>query len=745
MKMKRIWIDNLASFIDFDSKAIFEKSNLIFGSNGSGKSTLVSLLQYLQYAKSDEQSLRNYLKQHVSRETNKDNISIKIEFEDKVLTLEYNTRTDLLILTNSELFPIRVFNEEYTLRNIGDVVDIELPNSGIVIGEKNRDLENAEKERDAFENQIKNRNSDAELLLEKAIIDFKEKTSSNQNVDEIICIDNLMADTCEFEENDQLIEDRKKLGFGKPEKILTRIDERQFQFKLKHNEIEVVLKEIVETPIIEERMATLLKKYTSFYMDGLTIWNDEKNSKCPFCRREWVDSTESITRFKTFLQSEYTTKRKYVNDIISEIEEYRKKIIAQTEYVNGLIDVVKTEGEKYSVDVTKWQVISYNDLLHSKVTTILKKKYENMNIGLTIKAELDQLESYHLSIIRGNNLIIDTINNSIDSITANRKKLNNAIAQHTMKKEWIRFTATRDIMKQLDLKLEEVNTRIDVLEESIEPQDTNQIVVNELLKFIGLSEYYIDSNNKLSLRIDKGYDISKEGRRISTAQRKIISMCYYFAEIISSTQDIKDLKNYILIFDDPVDSADYIYFHSIAAVIEKCENIIGKILNSKNLKFGQVFVFTHNSVLYDRLNCRWAKEYHKALEKEGNVSVLNDASPQINNYVIYIKEVISFINKKNPDKRRMLFIGNVIRRVLEILASFDNLGSNDFQEILDGMGKNKLALLANHLSHESFSKVLNPFSSSDELKDACKELLEVIHERHPYQYDKIIEKFKIET
>jgi len=48
-----------------------------------------------------------------------------------------------------------------------------------------------------------------------------------------------------------------------------------------------------------------------------------------------------------------------------------------------------------------------------------------------------------------------------------------------------------------------------------------------------------------------------------------------------------------------------------------------------------------------------------------------------------------------------------------------------------------LGLIANHLSHESFSRVLNPLSSPEELRDACGELLTLIKENHRLQYEAI--------
>lgn len=77
--------------------------------------------------------------------------------------------------------------------------------------------------------------------------------------------------------------------------------------------------------------------------------------------------------------------------------------------------------------------------------------------------------------------------------------------------------------------------------------------------------------------------------------------------------------------------------------------------------------------------------------------------------------------------------------MLEILSNFNNLGSNDFNDYIVGIGKPKLSLLANHLSHESFAKVLDPFGSEIELRDACKELLDVIAYCHPEQFKYIDE------
>jgi wobble nucleotide-excising tRNase len=276
------------------------------------------------------------------------------------------------------------------------------------------------------------------------------------------------------------------------------------------------------------------------------------------------------------------------------------------------------------------------------------------------------------------------------------------------------------------------------------PQDAVREVFNKLSSFIGLGEYSIDKDRRLMICVGENdqFDISQEGCRISSAQRKILSLCYYFAEIVAQARSPSHLGDYILIFDDPVDSADYIYFHSITAVIERAEKVMSQILGQK-VRFGQFIVLTHNSLLYDRLNSpRW-RDVTSVLRKENGRTVLRKAEKSINNYAEYVATVCRYYKNPRDQKSHMIYIGNIIRRTLEILASFDSLGSNDFRDMLDGGGKLRLALLANHLSHESFTRVLNPLATPEELQQACRELLELIFDRHPVQFKTIAEKHGI--
>ena len=334
--------------------------------------------------------------------------------------------------------------------------------------------------------------------------------------------------------------------------------------------------------------------------------------------------------------------------------------------------------------------------------------------------------------------ILNGISTAISKRTSKVRELNTKLSEHYMKVFWEDKKDKRDKYYKLKDILDISSDKIKELEEKNEDINTIQEVFNGLLKFIGLDEYYLNSENKLQLKIETLYDISSEGLRISTAQRKILSLCYFFAEIVSEVSKESELKKYTVIYDDPVDSADYIFFHGITSLIENIENILAKILKKEKIIIGQHIVFTHNSLLYNRLTQNFS--FHKKMIKKNQKTTLKNADKIENNYKLYIEAISEFYKKEETSQKDKILIGNLIRRVLEIVISFNELNSNNVSIVKD-YGKPTLGLIANHLSHENFSKVLTPLPTDDEMKKACKELFEVIEELHPKQFEYINKNF----
>jgi len=741
MRISRITVDNLASFVGFSNDAEFKGTNLIFGTNGAGKSTLASLFRFVDNYKRKggleaEDELKEFFRNRISKEAGAKEIAVEVVFDKGSETIKYNLDGDRITCSNTHWTPVRVFDEEYTFRTIGQTIRVDLK-SGIVIGEANIELDKAKiawqsltEEREAHIREIDGAVSRTEQ-------EYRESTDSHANVDEVISRDTVLSQTCLYAEKPQALSQRKRLGYGKPPVGVSKLDVQQDRLRLDPGKFEEKCLQIEQAPYVRPDIEKVLKDYVEFFKAGVVMYGSGGNQVCPFCRRTWPEADSAVEQYRAYLESTYNKKRENIAALKKSLSDYKQQVTDQCSIVESRRKQAASDASKYQVDMSAWKPLDYDQTTHDLACSLLDEKLQNMEKIVSIKPTLEALQLSHENCIEGNNVLIGKIQDEIDAITSRRKVLNKELSEHYAAHIWKACSKERKAIATIDAKLAELSEKIERIEAENPPSDTIRAVFNQLIEFMGLSEYYIDENRQLKIRIDKDYDISREGQRISSAQKKLLSLCYFFAETVSEAKNISDLKNFVLVFDDPVDSADYVFFYGIANVIENADLVISKILNKKNVKLGQIFVLTHNSLLFDRLSTRW-KELSRTLHKDGSKSALAPAEKSINNYSEYIREICKYYENPGGQKRRMIYVGNLIRRVLEILSSFDSLGSNDIQDLLNGMGKTKLALLANHLSHESFTKVLNPISSPMELQDACGDLLSVIKQRHPSQFDTIV-------
>lgn len=150
MSIKCIKINGLSSLIDFEfdltTKNSINKYVVVFGTNGSGKSSLVDTIQVLnKYAEAQNtdniNSLKRYLSSKVSKESLHKKITINIVFDTSTKQIIFDANTNNLDMTVQDWKKIKVFNDKYTNATIGDNIDINFQDNGLVIGEPNKELE----------------------------------------------------------------------------------------------------------------------------------------------------------------------------------------------------------------------------------------------------------------------------------------------------------------------------------------------------------------------------------------------------------------------------------------------------------------------------------------------------------------------------------------------------------------------------------------------------------------------------
>jgi hypothetical protein len=292
----------------------------------------------------------------------------------------------------------------------------------------------------------------------------------------------------------------------------------------------------------------------------------------------------------------------------------------------------------------------------------------------------------------------------------------------------------RKIELEKDIKLK--NIRYLELSESMSNDRTIDFF-NQIIKILGINKYMLNDSSSIILKIDDDYDISQEGFRISTGERKFIAMSYFFAEVLASVENSTDLKNISIIIDDPIDSSDYQKFYSFISVIENFNSILQAIYRNKEIELGQFIILTHNALLYERLiNSKSVSHYQLFQENSKTKIARPKKNVGLTTFSSYLKKVTNYI--KGMERSNNKEIGNYIRRILEIIASIENVDNNKIESL---NAASKLNALANHLSHESLERILDPLPETHEYVEACIELIEEIKRRIPALYFTIITKY----
>ena len=207
-----------------------------------------------------------------------------------------------------------------------------------------------------------------------------------------------------------------------------------------------------------------------------------------------------------------------------------------------------------------------------------------------------------------------------------------------------------------------------------------------------LSYIFLD-NNRLSLSLDDNrYIVLSNGKpvplkKLSTGERNIISLCYFFCSIGEGKKTKQRYDDEYLIFiDDPISSFDHDNKIGIYSLLRD------KIKNFKNSNF--IFL-THNyevgynlakifNDVYGNGNSKGRKSNHITnyleIKERQVVDTSFDLSKGKNQYKLLLQEIFNYACDKES-KLNDLTIGNSIRRILEMFATFEyNVG---FERVID--------------------------------------------------------------
>lgn len=743
--IKSIEIKNVGSFVEFtNNETPFVKGMaVVHGMNGSGKSQLCSLLQLIgnlaRIPKQDQNRRRRasenivtFVSKRRSKDTNANIVSIQID--SCLIRIETKTGS---ISIDGTLPPIHVFNDDYVTLNVGDTV--ELPDKPIRIGERNKlrdDLQSTvkktraaiEKVEDAIEQKV-------EQIRQQSGYAGQIRTTNN------ITKENYLKSANPCNSYTKARAQLENLSTP-PDAITSHIGQVFPEFNLAHEEkrkVDQILATVYVEPQLHQAVYQRhLQARKLFYETGVQLFREIKDV-CPFCLTPKKSDDAIISELIAYIESEYNDAQNFLSEVASRIEEYKKRLhdfIVNSNKNNAAIrSTIKIMGSEITLDDIHFEEQTINSqlsIIRSKLNDMTNTKLaKGSSIGNSLSNSVAKLKNLYEKKIE----IIAAINSEIDKLTSRKRELGDEIIKNCMHEFW-KDGALRDRLNTLRTELQKTEEQLSELPDVISGDKTIGFF-NQIIRYLGIHKYELTDDSKLVLKLDHDYDISNEGFRISTGEKKFIAFSYFLAEVIASVANSVELSKLSILLDDPIDSSDYQKFYSFVSIIEKIEPILRSIYRNEDISFGQFYIFTHNALLYERLtNTSKFKWY--IISNEENRSVIRMPKKKISliTFSSYVKKITNCIKRMSTARGNE--IGNYIRRILEIIGSIENIDNNQIEQL---NSFSKLNAISNHLSHESIERLLDPLPESHEYIDACIELVELIKDRVPQLYQTIMERY----
>ncbi|WP_067707720.1 AAA family ATPase [Erwinia sp. ErVv1] len=440
---------------------------------------------------------------------------------------------------------------------------------------------------------------------------------------------------------------------------------------------------------------------------GLGYVND---SKCPFCQGDTIDN-DFLKAIKDVFDETYELRledlRSFHNDYSKACDEFTRELehslngsgyISDDDSIWSLItqigqalelnkNAIKEKIEKPSA------VISVTDLSINQDE--LNKKIKNLNGE--IKETNDRLNIYEASISNVTNKLWMVLRNSCGDVIDN----NNGNMEE-LKKERNAIIKRKEILEgeiqQEKIKLSQLRKQVSNMDETIDK-------INASLRNLGLNGLEIKKAHERNFfQIHRGNDNVEVYKSLSEGEKTIITFLY-FLECCEGQLEEGEVKDKLIVIDDPISSLSHDYIYEISSLIHY-RIIEGMAPEAK------VLILTHNLFFFQEL-LKLAPPKIKIFDKQYNLLrvVKNEFSDVIamskgdikNEYESYwmvLKNVKDGI--VNP-----VVLPNVMRNILEYYFSF-SCKLESLRVVLE-----KLAESESDITYKSFCRYMHRGSHSD--------------------------------
>jgi len=440
---------------------------------------------------------------------------------------------------------------------------------------------------------------------------------------------------------------------------------------------------------------------------GLGYVND---TKCPFCQGDTINN-DFLKAIKDVFDETYELRledlRSFHNDYSKACDEFTRELehslngssyISDDDSIWSLItqigqalelnkNAIKEKIEKPSAVISATDLSMNHDELNTKIKN-LNGEIKEINDRLNIyEASISNVTNKLWMVLR--NLCGDVIDNNNSNMDELKKERNTIIKR--------KETLEGEIQQEKN-KLSQLRKQVSNMDETIDK-------INASLRNLGLNGLEIKKAHERNFfQIHRGNDNVEVYKSLSEGEKTIITFLY-FLECCEGQLEEGEVKDKLIVIDDPISSLSHDYIYEISSLIHY-RIIEGMAPEAK------VLVLTHNLFFFQEL-LKLAPPKIKTFDKQYNLLrvVKNEFSDVIamskgdikNEYESYwmvLKNVKDGI--VNP-----VVLPNVMRNILEYYFSF-SCKLESLKVVLE-----KLAESESDITYKSFCRYMHRGSHSD--------------------------------
>ncbi|WP_367712159.1 AAA family ATPase [Helicobacter pylori] len=680
----------------------FKDYNVIFGNNGCGKTSLTRAFELLI---SKNKHIEKY--RTISTASTAESPSIEFECKDESYKIEPNSNIGapsfkVEIYNSDFLHNNTPFNSEFGLKKLDDGTIIL---EGSVLGEETKEINQLKDFRGKVEKRqkkIKDENS-AETLSAKQESEIKKYEEEIEKIRKKVTSKTIQITPDEIEINDFCKVSKDKFKYQEDaltdlEKDFNKLNEAMKKFDgLKEMELPKdyqrdELKSLFSFDIDKEagQVSEKIKEHISkvgreFIEKGIKLKKEMPDNACPFCTQKIPH--EIIQEYTSYFNKSVETFNQRslemsgtlknildqwnIKEILQAFEQFKpfmEDFSQNKESLENALEQIKVLLEKLQKEVDKKEGAK-NEEKFQEIDKKLLEIQENIQqcVGETrriLNQKKEQKEK------------LEKLKTDLKEARIKKAKHDSYDWQKIKKEAEIKLSVLNRGHERLNRLLEKIDNKLKKLYEQKRPDIE---AINSYLKALNLPKYSLHEDYRIVLNTD-ALENSKAEMILSDGEKTTLAFAYFLARLKSFYKK-EDLKNLVVVIDDPISSLDEQRIYNTSDIVAKInQELAGEALKDEDK--AQVFVLTHNYTFMARL-INMAGKHARYFQLERNQNQLkivckNEVVGYFDTfYLLLFKEVYEFAKKEKvqDDFNEAINYGNKIRILLESFLKINFIDS----------------------------------------------------------------------